>query len=199
MASCSAVQIYWWIPISIRPSSWDNWSHRLNIMIRLYQPSNYLKKLVVEKSDEIFAPSDPLYPSLPNSVLLEADLYRLHQWALLSFGFWLSLKNGEHQQKIRGYRFPQLCLHRISTGQLHPSAEGWLLSDSPLRTAESPQPLSPLASPDLEVVTASQYYYLQGDALSLPGFPTNAFVNSPSVTPSSVTQFECAICFQARP
>ena len=71
-------------------------------MIDLYQPSSYLKKLFVKKSDEIFAPSDPLsipfYPVLCSWSLSCLDCIK----APLSSGLQLCMKNGEHQQ-VRGW------------------------------------------------------------------------------------------------
>lgn len=88
-----------WIPYSISPSSYDNWSHGLNVMIHLYKPSNYLKQLVVEKEWWNLCPfRSTLYLSLPSYVVLEADLYGLHHWAPLSSGFQLGLKNAQHQR-----------------------------------------------------------------------------------------------------
>lgn len=90
-----------WIPISIKPGSWDDWNHRLNIIIHLYKHPIIWRNC--EKEWWNLCPfRSTLHPSQPSYLHLEADLYRLHHWAPLSSGFQLGLKNGEHQQEVRG-------------------------------------------------------------------------------------------------
>lgn len=162
-------------------------------MIDLYQPSSYLKKLVVKKSDEIFAPSDPLsiplYPVLCSWRVSCLDGIK----APLSSDLQLCTKNGEHQQ-VRGWEEQEAGI--LSPSVLFPQ-DPQRLSDSPLHAAGSQEPPPPLAPAGPGMATASQYYYFQSNAVSLPDplTPAGAFVSTPSVKSSSGTQFGCALCF----
>lgn len=177
-------------------------------MIDLYQPSSYLKKLVVKKSDEIFVPSDP--PSIP-----------LHpvpcSWRLscldcikspLSSSLQLCMKNRERQH-VRGWEEQEV-------GILIPS----VLSPRDLQTDHIPllkatatlwQPTPhswvPVAAHSPLLLQAQRWQQLLSITTSgvthspflIPLTPAGAFVSRPSIKPSSGTQFECALRFQKRP
>lgn len=72
----------------------------------------------------------------------------------------------------------QLCLHRTSKVGCIPLLKATATGRHPRPYSWVAIPLPPFAPPGLEVVTASQCYYFQGNALSLSGSPNPCFCRS---------------------